>query len=1044
MFGDDKMDIIGSENVGSVNVGIVNDPVLSNEDIQESKRQKIPIENKIESFCPQIVPQSNEINSPYNLQNADMMLTFAITNNLLEILDAAHDLACDEDQENPLVTYCQNNIERDETFIFINNTNIQVNQSNNPSIISGFLENMSKIKRSQNAIKNHMKEIIQELDPILVTELKRQPYFESTLIKDGKKLTDLQITLSEMGLENTVIETHRGGKPNNTQPDDPSQKVCNMFKSELSTTFDLNASPDIPIIKIGNIIDDFQQFAQFQNDPRLLDLGSFPIYRFYSNYFPNAFSIFIKKEEIIAKPDDPIEQSLQKRFLIDIFQKVFGRNADFDIEYADIVEKINHESVKYFFEDSNDDTIYLLHMFMEEKIVKNERTLLPTFSIQKGAVTADQVTTEVFGMRKRNCLSSRGIKPIKDSLLILSSMSELTKNCHVTYGKTCGDGVAIELVKLYCYILKKIINLLSSDVCCDYRNLFVNGFSTRQLPTKLAGTGLGFTEIERQIEIYKNAEIISSSILQNLDKAMQILEFINNVDFKTKLVRNQDALSSVIFGDVTNIYNKNMYYKIVLKSAVKIFSDKIYELGVKQKNNYEDLYNIFKKDDWKNENKIDTCKKITNFLTSPFFLTDINDQIKNLVNNFMNKFLNLTKMINTQMATNISESRNIDNIENSFKMISSIEILLEEIYNNDKKLIRQHVLFNMIFAIRNIGERQINRYISLIFEKLINFDVIKEQIESDIYTFSDEDKYNSIRDIFNLVFKYVRRNSSMYFQKQKIKQPLNLLKYILRALKAEQINEEKTKINPNDDVNLSGFNEQAFEFVCINYDRIINNLESPCATPSVSVTNTFESAANSYQDQSQGDITPISTTKQGTWADTSRFGISPDRNTCPQDEEDISTILSPLDDDIENRFDMDEKEILDYLQENGLNIEPNQDTINNAHNQTKLVANLLNEENNEVILDQINEFINIDKSIKGDQELSSFSQQQRSTLLSGFTSIKQTISGFFASIFSQTVTTDNDQTAVMTTSDTVIGGKNIRRRNSKKNKKQKKNTIRKK
>jgi len=507
-----------------------------------------------------------------------------------------------------------------------------------------------------------------------------------------------------------------------------------------------------------------------------------------------------------------------------------------------------------------------------------------------------------------------------------------------------------------------------------------------------------------------------------------------------------------------------MYYKIVLESAIKIFSDKIYELGVKQKNNYKDLYNIFYKDNWDNENKIDTCKKITNFLTSPFFLTDINDQIKNLVNNFMNKFLNLTKMINTQMATNISESRNIDNIENSFKMISSIEILLEEIYNNDndKIQIKQHVLFNMIFAIRNIGERQINRYISLIFEKLINFDVIKEQIESNIYTFSDEEKYNSIRKIFNLVFQNVTRNSSMYFQKQKIKQPLNLLKYILRALRAEEIAKRMNQPNtlqsdqPNNRANLSEFNERAFKFVCNNYNIIIKNLESPCATPSVSVTNTYESAANTFQGESQGVATPIHSPKKekGTLVDLSTVDMStvdmsPDRNTCPQDEEDISTILSPLDDDIENRFDMDEKEILDYLQENGLNIEPNQDTINNAHNQTKLVANLLNEENNEVILDQINEFINIDKSIKGDEGLSSFSQQQRTTLLSGFTSIKETISGFFASIFSQTVTSDNDQTAVMTTSDsatsdTVIGGKNIRRRNSKKNKKQKKNTIRKK
>ena len=103
-------------------------------------------------------------------------------------------------------------------------------------------------------------------------------------------------------------------------------------------------------------------------------------------------------------------------------------------------------------------------------------------------------------------------------------MSELIKNCHVTYAKTCGDGVAIELVKMISYISKKTINLLSSDVCCNYRNLFVNGFSTRQLPTKLAGTGLGILQTKRQIEIYKNTEIVSSSILDNLSQVLDVYE----------------------------------------------------------------------------------------------------------------------------------------------------------------------------------------------------------------------------------------------------------------------------------------------------------------------------------------------------------------------------------------------------------------------------------------------------------------------------------------------------------------------------------------
>jgi hypothetical protein len=987
------------------------------------------LKEKIRNICPEIGNATNEIKSPYNMKvedNKESLLRFAIANNLLEILDAAHDLACDEDQNNPLVTYCQNHItDNNGAFIFINSKKIILDT---PDDENYFDENMKQIKRSQNAIKNHMKEIIQNLDSSLLVELNRQKYFESTLMNDDKNITALQKTLGQMGLENTIIETHRGGKPVNSLQSVEPNKICKMFKSRLSTTFDLNASADIPIIEIGDIIDEFSLIQQlkekFKEKSNNLDTQRLPVYRFYSNYFPNAFSVFIKKKELVSSDfGNPKEIDNLKKILVKILSRDDASN------YAlSIVETLNNKSVDYFFEDSNDDTIYLLHMFMEKK----NGVLIPTFSLQKGPVTADQVTTEVFGVKKRNCLSIRGIKPIKNSLLILSDMSELTKNCHVTYAKTCGDGVAIELVKLYSYISNKTINLLSSDVCCNYRNLFVNGFSTRQLPTKLAGSGLGFTETKRQIEIYKNTEIISTNILDNLNKLITKYEFVKNYDFYTKLNEKRDDISIKIFTEPSNKYNNSEYFKTILDEVITKFTEKIHNTGISQREYYKDLYDGFLANESQsiqlNEvDKKEICKKLKEFLTCPYFLTEPEDQIENLVNNFMNKFMNLTQMINTNMEVNISESRNVDNIENSFKLISSIEVLLEEIYD-DKTTIKQHVLFNLIFAIRKIGTRQINRYVSLIFQKLIDFGVIKEKIKTNIDTLPDKDKYNLIKDIFNSEFSNVKRSNPNYFQKQQIKQPFNLLKYILRALKAETIS--------GADVSLVTYNLDAFQFIKRHYNVIVQDLQSPCGTPAPSAPNTApNTAANTYESQEEiyGTTTPP---------------LPIQSNNCPEPEEDISTILSPIDDDVENRFDMDEKEIFDFIQENGLKTEPNEYTISNDYNQNKLIAGLLNESDDEVIIKKINEFENVEKSIKGDA-LSLFSQQERNTLLQRFNSIKQSITNFFTSFFPEIQTNNNDVVTPILGNESNefignTGGKNKKRRHSKKNKKQKKNTIRKK
>jgi hypothetical protein len=65
------------------------------------------------------------------------------------------------------------------------------------------------------------------------------------------------------------------------------------------------------------------------------------------------------------------------------------------------------------------------------------------------------------------------------------------------------------------------------------------------------------------------------------------------------------------------------------------------------------------------------------------------------------------------------------------------------------------------------------------------------------------------------------------------------------------------------------------------------------------------------------------------------------------DDEDLGTFLSPLDDDIENLYDMDESEVIDYYNENGLNINTN----NRDENLQTILANALINNNSQQIIE---------------------------------------------------------------------------------------------
>ena len=233
------------------------------------KKSKIPNAEELEAIikekCVEFENKQTDFKSTYKLTN-ELRDEYFIGKMMLEILDGSHDLACDKEQKNPLIDYCE---------IVIPN-------------ISAFSE-LEKY-RSQIAIKNKMKEIIQGISDNLNIALGRQKYTDSKFITIDKKLSGLQKHLKafeQLGI--AIIETHRGGMPNSTE----NTGICKMLKSKLSTIFDLNASDQMPILDIGEIKDTIDE-CSLKNDK--LD-----IVRRFGNPFPQSCSIFIRKSELLNK-----------------------------------------------------------------------------------------------------------------------------------------------------------------------------------------------------------------------------------------------------------------------------------------------------------------------------------------------------------------------------------------------------------------------------------------------------------------------------------------------------------------------------------------------------------------------------------------------------------------------------------------------------------------------------------------------------------------------------------------------------------------------
>ena len=764
----------------------------------------------------------------------DNLKRFALIQTILEIYDADHDLNRSKYDKNPLVEYCKS-FKNFPKLVFINNQIIVLNDDN--------LEYIHKDDRwnstSQSAIKKNMENILKGLEgefPGFLSMFGRIP-FTSSITSEKKKLTDLQSSLKKKNIDLTIVETHRGEEPNNTQSDTP---ISIMLKGSASTRFDLGSNA-IPIIENEEIETNFCSLVNnnvynFKNQPMYTAQNkqpNSPLCRFFSNYFPNSFTIVIKKSE------------LTKDGLKQIFSEMGNYFENFGFNHKIVAEnlhaKIEAKKESVFFQDKGDNDTYLLHMFMDS--AKNK----PTFSIQKGPITADQVTNELYGVRHR-CLSAKTrITPIEETLLILDDdITAFVRFCHILYAKTCGDGIAIEIVKILSKLFGITVNLLSNDVCCNYRNAFVNGFSTRQAPSSLAGTGLGILSNTRNVEIMTMIKPTTTTLSQCIK---DLINKDTSNYYPTRLTESKNNL------EIDGI-DKAALDDILTCAYRKIYNDEYNDdTKTKQSEIIKLIKNLIEVENLViNEKNCDLLKELC---MNPQILF-IKTKVDNSFENFKNRLKNILKKIQIDYPTLIQSRVSGDDqiastVERGISLVSSLEQLLGEVYPCDldelglnELGLKKMVLYFLTVVIQTSiisATRIIGRYIEMLKDRLINILNIQASKSNSNYNLNINSSYENLLTVFNSLFNNFTsdyQNDSIelerYKRRQEAKQPLNLLKFILRSIEA---NNKWINRDHDDNYNL-------YQYIKKNYHDIITHSEA--ASPSATQHGLLSHQNDSYRD----------------------------------------------------------------------------------------------------------------------------------------------------------------------------------------------------
>ena len=415
-----------------------------------------------------------------------------LMNLCLEILDNEHDLDRANGEINPLYIYCNKHLPNATLADTFKRNTYKTENISNPMNPKQILLKMKNIVNARNdgsftpagasttPIRYEYKESIESFD------------------KDFDKLR-MWIKSNNKRISQCLAETYRGvnANPTNTNP-----LLVNVYRSSLTTQFDNQCRWESVLLPNTSVIG---------------DAGTLSLNRIYDNYFPKAASVFVYGSELTsaaaaAAAADII--GLIPANSTSVFPFTAAESTQMNIELSAFITFISGQLAI--------EKLYLLHIFKDFNQPKGKMGggVPPankySFSLQNGQVELNEVSTELYGYNKRgsklcNILCASGKTPtstIGTKMLFSVNIPLHMKNCHISYGKLCGDGVTIFAAKKAKFTGTGYNAVISIDEFCCLRAVYAGIIvAYQQKPSAMAATGFGSLSINRNHGIYQVGNI---------------------------------------------------------------------------------------------------------------------------------------------------------------------------------------------------------------------------------------------------------------------------------------------------------------------------------------------------------------------------------------------------------------------------------------------------------------------------------------------------------------------------------------------------------
>ena len=586
---------------------------------------------------------------------------------LADILDADHDLSRKGNELNPLETYWYKHksqlIEK-----FVNDSQIKLNEFKDDQLLSKYTERLQKLgegiergykdifnntkPRSQSKIHNMFVELINLFGPKFQdidgnNELPRTA-LSVTSFSSIKGINEQRAQINaDYGITNLMVETHRGGDYNEVNA------PAYLYKYLPSTIFDLGS-------KSG-----FKEHNPLSPS-------------FALNFFPESNTVMTTINAAATSLPDLDDNTLKW-----LKQSIVTIRGIYSERYGGAIENLP----------------VLIHTFLGKR---DEAT----YSIQFGQVTADEVTYELYGANRRSkCTKINMVKNMRFSETIQDCPSDpadiLARQCHIIYGKTCGDGVSIDgALNLGC-------GVLSNDICCCYRAAIVNGYGFRPCPTAYK-----FFSTTRNIEVFQTKPKEKFDVTTANQKVKDLLSSLTEIEKKKAEIvdyirtLNVTATESAI-PYVTQLYLEKKNYLIdvinskTIPDDLRVFhSDDISQQLTVLPENVLKRYCYY---------TMDQCIGSADFYGRELkqFLVDIKsniDQIKKL-----------------RITSRMDSDKEMECFIESLRIIGNIEHVLSSFIMDKKELVEYSKLFFNSNLARFSGKPFLGRFTTQLNTRLLDF-----------------------------------------------------------------------------------------------------------------------------------------------------------------------------------------------------------------------------------------------------------------------------------------------------------------------------------